>query len=298
MNNEVTQPLVSVLMPSYNSKECIAIAIESVLKSTYKTFELIITDDNSTDGTYDIAKAYEQKDKRVKVYLNEKNLGDYPNRNQAASYAKGKYLKYVDHDDYIYPYGLEQLVYYMEQFPEAGYGLCSLNQHKSRIYPFQLSQVETYKMNYFEMELFHKAPLSAIIKREAFEAVGGFTGKPLLGDFEMWQLLSQKFPVVLMPHGVVWYRVHANQESNKLKGDPLKAFQYFLLAEEFIASSDCPLEKKDKVKALNQLRIKKSRSIVSSAKHHSLKKASELKKLSNLTFISILKTTIKSKMGR
>ena len=289
MNDKLVQPLVSVLMATYNSKDYIAIAIESVLDSTYKNFELIITDDNSTDGTFNIAKAYEAKDNRVKVILNDKNYGDYPNRNQAASYAKGKYLKYVDHDDYIYPYGLEQLVYYMEQFPEAGYGLCSLNQHKSRIYPFQLSERETYSMNYFEMELFHKAPLSAIIKREAFEQVGGFTGKPLLGDFEMWHMLSQKFPVVLMPHGIVWYRTHANQESNKLKGDPLKPFQYLLLIDDFLNSNECPLSEVERLKALILNKKKKSSAIISAVKHHSIAKAVEMKRANNMSLTEIIK---------
>ena len=288
MENTLLEPLVSVLMASYNSEDYIAVAIQSVLKSTYKNFELIITDDNSTDGTYAIAKAYEAKDNRVRVIKNDKNYGDYPNRNQAASYATGKYLKYVDHDDYIYPYGLEQLVYFMEQFPDAGYGLCSLPQHKSRIYPFQLSPQETYRMNYFEMTLFHKAPLSAIIKREAFNAVGGFTGKPLLGDFEMWHLLSQKFPVVLMPHGIVWYRAHATQESNKLKGDPLKPFQYFLLADTLLTSNNCPLNEMDRQKALQNNKAKKCRAILSASKHCSIRKGFELYSASKLNLFQLI----------
>ena len=86
------QPLVSVLMTSYNRENYIAEAIESVLASTYKNFELIIVDDRSKDRTVEIARSYESKDDRVKVYINEKNLGDYPNRNKAASYAKGFYI--------------------------------------------------------------------------------------------------------------------------------------------------------------------------------------------------------------
>ena len=66
-----------------------------------------------------IAKSYEQKDARIKVYVNDKNLGDYPNRNKAASYAKGKYIKYLDADDLIYPHGLEVMVHTMEQFPRG-----------------------------------------------------------------------------------------------------------------------------------------------------------------------------------
>ena len=143
------KPLVSVLMTVYNREKYIRDAIESVLASTYTNLELIIVDDRAKDKSVEIAKSYEKQDERVHVYINEKNLGDYPNRNKAASYAKGKYLKYVDADDMIYPYGLEQLVYYMEQFPEAAYGMCTYPQDKERIYPFTLDCYEAYKTHYF-----------------------------------------------------------------------------------------------------------------------------------------------------
>lgn len=66
------QPLLSVLMTAFNREKYIAEAIESVLASTYTNFELIIVDDCSKDNTVNIAKSYEQKDQRVKVYINEK----------------------------------------------------------------------------------------------------------------------------------------------------------------------------------------------------------------------------------
>lgn len=286
-------PLVSVLMPAYNSEAYIGQAIESVLASTYTNFELIITDDRSTDNTYPIAMSYADKDPRVKVILNDKNYGDYPNRNQAALYAKGKYIKYVDHDDYIYPYGLEQLVFYMEQFPEAGYGLCSLPQHAKRMYPFQLAPKETYVYNYFESEIFQKAPLSSIIRRDAFEALGGFTGKPFLGDYEFWHLLSQKFSVVLMPHGIVWYRVHEMQESKRMKEDPVHSFRYLEVGELMINSDNCPLNIEEKATVLKSLYYKQARSIVSAVKHDSVKKALQLKKMTKLSYIEILKYLFK-----
>ena len=160
-------PLVSVLMTVYNREKYIRQAIESVIASTFQEWELIIVDDRSKDNSVMIARSYAEKDSRIKVYVNEQNLGDYPNRNQAASYANGKYLKYVDADDMIYPHGLELLVYYMEQFPDAGYGLCSLPQDKLSIFPFELSPEKAYYRHYFEQPLFHKAPLSSIIKKTA-----------------------------------------------------------------------------------------------------------------------------------
>ena len=92
-------PLVSILMTSYNREKYIHEAIESVLASTYKNFELIIVDDGSTDSTLQIAYAYAKKNERIRVYNNEKNLGDYPNRNKAASYASGEYMMFVDSDE-------------------------------------------------------------------------------------------------------------------------------------------------------------------------------------------------------
>ena len=204
----MSNPLVSVLMTVYNREKYLKNAIESVLASTYTNFELIIVDDCSKDNSVEIARSYGQVDSRIKVFINEKNLGDYPNRNKAATYANGKYLKYVDADDYIYPTGLDNLVKMMEKFPQAGYGLCSLKQDGTQPFPFSLTPSEAYRYNYLGPGIFHKAPLSSMINRKAFEDVGGFPNKRMVGDFEMWHKLSQNYVVVLMPNGIVWYRVH------------------------------------------------------------------------------------------
>jgi glycosyltransferase involved in cell wall biosynthesis len=75
INNEL---LISVLMTAFNREKYIGYAIESVLASTYEDFELIIVDDCSTDSTVQIARRYELKDSRIKVFENTVNLGDYP----------------------------------------------------------------------------------------------------------------------------------------------------------------------------------------------------------------------------
>jgi glycosyltransferase involved in cell wall biosynthesis len=232
-------PLVSVLMTSYNREKYIGAAIDSVLCSSYPHYELIIVDDRSKDRTVEIAKEYAAKDQRVKVYINEKNLGDYPNRNKAASYATGKYLKYVDAYDLIYPWGLELLVQMMEQFPDSGWGLCSLEQDLTRIYPFELSPKEAYEYNYFGPGLFLKAPLSSIIKREVFEQSGGFATLRMVGDFEMWHRLARNFPVVLMPHGMVWYREHNEQEMNS-HSQFLGAYEAIKI--KYLVEENCPLD--------------------------------------------------------
>lgn len=207
-------PVVSVLMTSYNREKYIAQAIESVLQSSLKEIELIIVDDGSSDKTVEIARGYEKSDSRVIVYQNPQNLGDYPNRNKAASYASGKYLKYVDSDDLIYPWALASMVAMMEQFPGAGWGLCSMEPNPEKLFPFELDPREAYEYHYLGPGLFKRAPLSAIIKRSVFDEVGGFKPIRMAGDFEMWHRLAIRYSVVLMPQGMVWYRTHNSQEVN------------------------------------------------------------------------------------
>ena len=75
--------MLSVLMTAFNREDYITEAIESVLSSTYKNIELIIVDDKSTDTTVKIIRQYQIKDERIKLFINEINIGDYPNRNKA-----------------------------------------------------------------------------------------------------------------------------------------------------------------------------------------------------------------------
>ncbi|MBK9291147.1 MAG: glycosyltransferase family 2 protein [Bacteroidetes bacterium] len=286
------QPLVSVLMTTYNREKYLAQAIESVLASTYPNFELIVVDDQSKDRSLEIAQSYAAKDPRVISVLNEKNLGDYPNRNKAASLAKGKYLKYVDADDMIYPHGLEILVRNMEQFPEAGFGLCSLPQDPARLYPFVLSPEEAYRRHYFDKQLFHKAPLSAIIRKDAFEAVGRFSGRRYLGDFEMWHVLAARYPVVLMQQGIVWYRVHEEQEMQHNRTNLSIPFKYLMCAEEMLNKPECPLNESDRRKALDKVKWNQARYILGVGKNHSPKIMRELKKESGMSWPEIFKRVL------
>jgi GT2 family glycosyltransferase len=269
-------PKVSVLMTCYNREAYIDMAIASVVASDLVAWELIIVDDGSTDRTPEIAKAWVARDSRIRFYQNAKNLGDYPNRNQAAYYARGEYLKYVDADDYIYPHGLRVIVEMMERFPNAGYGLCSLDQDLENPFPFMLSPREAYIRHYFQTPLFHKAPLSAVMHRQVFEDVGGFPLQRMTSDFAMWQILSQKHNVVLMPSGLVWYREHASQEVNEISRNPLFynfAYQNVMLAA--IGHSGCPLEQSERL-------LIKKRAAVSNVKM-------ALRELKKLNFVNVFK---------
>ncbi|MEP6596323.1 MAG: glycosyltransferase family A protein, partial [Ginsengibacter sp.] len=210
MNN----PLVSVLMTAYNRKKYIAEAIESVLTSTYTNFELIIVDDCSSDNTAAIAKSYGEKDNRIKVYVNEKNQGDYPNRNIAAGYASGKYLKYLDSDDKIYPDGLNYCVENMEKYNSADWAI---------IYPADIMEEsviiskKAIESHFFEQPFLKIGPGGTIINRDFFFKIGMY---PTLygpaNDMYFNLLAASKGNVLLLKNNFLFYRLHDGQEQNNL----------------------------------------------------------------------------------
>lgn len=238
-------PPVSVLMTAYNREKYIAEAIESVLASTFTDFELIIVDDFSKDHTLEIAKSYAARDSRVTVRSNERNLGDYHNRNQAASFARGEYLKYLDSDDVIYPHGLDVMVSSMERFPNAALGLARPPSN-SEPYPVELTPRQAYLEHFFGGGFLDAGPTGAILRRSAFRAMHGFSGMRYLGDAELWLKLGARWPVVKLVQGLIWWRQHAEQEIVFGRNDPATAATNYLLIAEALAAPECPLSAVEK----------------------------------------------------
>ena len=233
-------PLVSVLITAYNREKYIAEAIESVLGQTCDDFELIIVDDCSKDRTVEVSRRY-TSDPRVRLHVNERNLGQFPNRNRAATFAKGKYIKYVDSDDVIYPHCLQVMVSCMERFPGAGIGL-SEPFREDVILPFKMDPVTAWREDLLGSGLFTKAPGSTIMLRSAFEKCAGFreVGAATEDTLFLYKICAH-FPTVLLPHGLHFYRLHPHQEvPGGLTVDRILEERMACLPE-LILSSQCPL---------------------------------------------------------
>ncbi|ELC8425434.1 glycosyltransferase family 2 protein [Clostridium perfringens] len=105
--------LVSIITPSYNTEKFIDKTIQSVLKQTYKNWEMIIIDDCSTDNTDQIVAKF--NDSRIKYIKNKKNLGAAISRNKALREAKGKWIAFLDSDDLWVPEKLEKQISFMNK---------------------------------------------------------------------------------------------------------------------------------------------------------------------------------------
>ena len=99
---------ISVIIPTYNIKKHIQKCLDSVINQSFKDLEIICIDDKSTDNTLNILNEYALKDPRITVYPKDENKGIGDSRNISLTLAKGKYIFFLDSDDYIVPDALEK----------------------------------------------------------------------------------------------------------------------------------------------------------------------------------------------
>ncbi len=116
-------PEISIIIPVYNVEKYLQKCIESILKQTFQDFEIICIDDGSTDKSLEILEQYTQTDKRF-VVIHQKHQGAGDTRNRGIQEAKGKYIQFLDADDYFDPLMLEELYNHAEKF-NADLVVCS-----------------------------------------------------------------------------------------------------------------------------------------------------------------------------
>jgi glycosyltransferase involved in cell wall biosynthesis len=112
-------PLVSVCIPVFNGEEHLGSTIESVLSQTFDDFELVISDNCSTDGTSALVAGYAARDSRVRLLSNQSNIGAIANWNRVRAAARGQYVKLLAADDLLFPECLERQTAPLEEFPSV-----------------------------------------------------------------------------------------------------------------------------------------------------------------------------------
>ena len=234
-------PLISVLLTSYNRERYLAESIESVLAQTHRDFELIITDNCSTDRSAEIARAYAQQDDRIRLTINERNLGQFENRRVAASLARGRYLKYHDSDDVMYRHCLAVMVDALDAEPRAGFALSGSRDWPGGRCPMLLTPRLAYEREFLGTGLFHGGPACALFRTEVFRRLGGFPEAGVASDYLFWIHACATESVLLVSGDLFYYRVHPNQELAN-SGNVLQYAKARATAWKMLNSPQCPLD--------------------------------------------------------
>src|SRR5262249_28230219 len=208
----IETPTVSVLLTVYNRERYVGASIESVLAQTCRDFELMVCDDHSAEGTGAIVDRYARDDRRIRICVNERNLGQFRNRGHAASLARGRYLKYHDSDDLMYPHCLETMLRALEAEPRAAFALSGSQYWPGGPCPMLLTPKLAYEREFLGSGLFHLGPAAALFRTDVFRELGGFPLNGIASDYLFWIEACAKVSVLLVSADLFYYRIHHRQE--------------------------------------------------------------------------------------
>lgn len=215
----MSQPLVSVIVPTFNCAQFLPEALDSILVQHYANLEIIVVDDGSRDSSADIAEGYGPP---VRV-IRQKNQGPAAARNRAAREAKGTYLAFLDGDDLWLPGKLKAQVEYLLAHPEAGIVYASFKRwrmNEAGGYPSKETVITSMQDGGIDENcsgwIYHKLLLdsmihiiTAMIPRTLFETLGGFDESLRVGeDYDFWLRASRLVQAHKLTRDVALYRVN------------------------------------------------------------------------------------------
>jgi hypothetical protein len=253
-------PLVSVLLTVYNREQYLAESIESVLGQSCGDFELIIVDDCSTDASVDIARGYERRDRRIRIVVNERNYGQFPNRNRAASFASAPLLKFHDSDDVMYSHCLAVMVSALQKESRAAFGLSNGSAWPGGPVPMLLTPQQAYQREFLGFGLFMCGPSGALFRTAAFRELGGFEDFGTPSDTIFWIRACKRYAVLLLPGDLFYYREHGGQAFRA----PDVAREYAKVQRHMwnaLHDPDCPLSAAELVVARRNLAFSTAKTI-------------------------------------
>ena len=197
------QPVVSVIIPTYNREQYIQKALDSVLAQTYQRFEIIVIDDGSTDSTRTMISAYKEN----VHYLYQENQGISRARNTGIKNSHGDYIAFLDSDDYWLPEKTELQIALLQKHPE--YGMAA-----SRCASIRLDGSFREKNrpgtsgwvleNLFQANFIRTS--AAIIRRECFDRIGLFDEElKECEEYDLWLRIAAHYPVGFINRSLAVY---------------------------------------------------------------------------------------------
>lgn len=200
-------------MTVFNRERYVAEAIESVLSQTWSNWELIVWDDGSSDRSVDIARAYADRDERIKVYANN-HLGRGLALATATQQASGELMGFVDSDDYLHETALAQTAVILENCPSVGMVYSNyivIDEAGNELGAGKRCRIPYSKERLLlDFMTFH----FRLMRTDVFWQVGGIESKYAAAqDYDLCLKLSEVTEIRHVPKPLYYYRVHGNSIS-------------------------------------------------------------------------------------
>lgn len=206
--------LISVILPVYNGEKYLRESIESVLRQTYRDWELILVDDGSTDGTRAIAETYARQDGRIRYEKNPENMKLPRTLNRGFSLARGDYLTWTSDDNLFYPNALDVMVHTLEEAPDVGFVFAScdvIDENGVTVGAWEMKR----NMELRKIMGANIVGACFLYTRAVYEQIGDYDPTLFLcEDFDYWQRIFARFRVLPIEETLYAYRDHASSLTN------------------------------------------------------------------------------------
>ena len=213
----IFKPLVSVIINCHNASSFISKSINSVIKQKYKNWELIIYDNFSKDKTYSIIKRF-IKDKRIKYYKSNSFLNLYHARNLAINKCKGKFVTFLDADDWWIDNKLDKQIRFLANKKKINIIYSNLFLYEEKKGKKKLfSKDKLYNGNITQKLLnnFKMPILTTLINKKIFNKYRFDKRYNIIGDFDLFIRLSLNQQILSIQEPLAYYRVHSSSMSTK-----------------------------------------------------------------------------------
>lgn len=206
-------PLMSVMMISYNSVQFLKAAVDSVMAQTYPYWELVINDDCSTDGTYELAQKLSEKDERIKVYQNERNLKTPGNRAAAMSHISGDFVAHLDADDMLYPHALASQLQFLIKNQDVALVYSDYSEIGVDGNVTAYTATKDYEPN---LAWFGWRPFG-VYRMAVYREIDGYNNKLTQGceDGDLFMQIAEKHKFARNPNVLYYHRSHSTNTSPK-----------------------------------------------------------------------------------
>ena len=214
---QMSKPLVSVIMPVYNTKQWVWEAIESILNQTFKEFEFIIIDDCSSDWSYEICQEYAKKDKRIRLYRNEKNSWVAFTKNKLIELTTTNYLASQDSDDVSFLDRLQLQYNFLEEHKD--YAVVWWN---NVIIDENWNVIghRKYSDN-IRSVILKKSPVShptTMMRKSDFLSVWWYTKVKYVEDYDLWiKLYTEWYKIKNIDKDLLKYRIRKWAQKSNVK---------------------------------------------------------------------------------
>ena len=209
---------ISVLLPVFNSEPFVREAVASILRQTFRLFELVVVDDGSDDGTLGILRSFD--DERITILRNEKNLGVVGALNRGLDSCRGEYVARMDADDIAMPERFGKQIEFMEAHRDyACLGTWYRIMGTDRIVETPVSNEEA------KIQLLRSSPIAqptAMLRKDMLGGLRYDAEYPHAEDYKLWAELGMKGKIGNLPIPLLEYRAHSGQITSVFNGKQQK----------------------------------------------------------------------------